>query len=159
MGQRTDGVTPPDGEPGASRRIASEIHTLRNEIGDLVGELDRRRREALDLRAQLRRHPLAASLVGLGLAAVLGGAVALLVYGSRRKQRRTYKARQLRVALNQMMKYPERVARGAPPPSEKILVALGTAVASLLVKRAFARAMPGPRDRARQRAGQPAPER
>ncbi len=150
MGQRTNGVRPPDGEPGASKRIASEIYTLRNEIGDLVSELDRRRREALDVRAQLRRHPVAASLAGLGVVVVLGGAVALLVHNQRRKQRRTYKAHQLRIALNRMMKYPERVARGEPPPSEKILAAIGTAVATLLVKRAFERAMPGPREKARQ---------
>jgi hypothetical protein len=152
MGQRTNGVTPPDGEPGASKRIAIEISTLRNEIGDLVGELDRRRREAFDVRAQLRRHPLAATLAGVGLAAVLGGAVALLVYNGRRKQRRSYKAQQLRVAVNRMMKHPERVARGEPPPSEKILAAIGTAAATLLVKRALERAVPSPQQRAAQSA-------
>lgn len=145
-------TTKSDGVAGTSRGIAGEISSLRDEIGDLVSELDRRRREAFDFRLQLRRHPLAISLVGVGVAALLGGAVGLLIYNSRRKQRRTYKAHQLRVALGRIIKHPERVGRGQPPPTEKILAAVGTAVASLLVKRAFERAVPGPRERARRHA-------
>jgi hypothetical protein len=152
MGERTNGVTPADGEPGASKRIATEITTLRGDIGDLVAELDRRRREAFDVRLQLRRHPVAASVAGLTVAAVLGGTVALLVYNARRKQRTTYKAQQFRVALGRMMKYPDRVARGEPPPSEKILAAIGTAAATLLVKRALERAVPSPKQRSRRAA-------
>ncbi len=154
MGERANGVTVADGEPGASRRLAGEISTLREEIGDLVGELDRRRREAFDVRLQLRRHPVAASVAGVTVAAVLGGTVALLIYNARRKQRASYKARQLRVALDRMMRYPERIARGEPPPSEKIIAAIGTAAATLLVKRALERAVPSPRAQA-QRARQP----
>ncbi|HET9594893.1 MAG TPA: hypothetical protein VFP65_04885 [Anaeromyxobacteraceae bacterium] len=147
-----------DGEPGASGRIERELGSLRNEIADLVGELDRRRREAFDVRLQLRRHPAAAALAGVALAAVLGGAVALLVYNGRRKQRRSYKARQLKVAMGRVMKHPERVARGEPPPGEKILAAVGTALATLLVKRAFERAVPSPRAQRQQRQReQPSP--
>ncbi len=148
MGERTNGVRPADGEPGASRRLAGEISTLREEIGDLVEELDRRRREAFDVRLQLRRHPVAASVAGVAVAALVGGTVALLVYNTRRKRRATYKARQLRVAFDRMMRYPERVARGEPPPSEKIVAAIGTAAATLLVKRALERAVPRPQERA-----------
>jgi len=137
-------MTPADGAPGASKRIAHEIATLRDEIGDLVGELDRRRHEAFDIRLQLRRHPVAASAAGFTVVALMGGVVALLVYNGRRKQRTAYKARQLRVALDRMMQHPERVARGEPPPSEKILAAVGVAAASLLVRRALERAVPRP---------------
>jgi hypothetical protein len=145
-------VSPADGEPGASRRIHGEISSLREEIGDLVGELDRRRREAFDLRLQLRRHPVAFTVAGVAVAALIGGSVALLVYNSRRKERPSYKARQLRVALDRMMRYPERVARGQPPPAEKILAAVGTAAATLLVRRALERAVPRPAEAARRRS-------
>ena len=152
MGERTNGVSPADGEPGASGRIDQEISTLRQELGDLVGELDRRRREAFDIRLQLRRHPVAASLAGLALAALLGGAIAAAVHDARRRRRTSYKARQLKVAVRRMMRHPERVGRGEPPPSEKILAAVVTTAATLLVKRALERAVPRPQQRQEQAA-------
>ncbi|WP_235969450.1 hypothetical protein [Anaeromyxobacter diazotrophicus] len=135
-----------------SHEVAGEISSLRGELGELVDELDRRRRALFDVRAQLRAHPVAISLAGLAVAAVLGGSVALLVYNGRRKQRRSYKARQLRVAVGRMMEHPERVGRGEAPPGEKILAAVGTAIATLLVKRALERAVPSPRARAARAA-------
>jgi hypothetical protein len=149
-------MSPTDGEPGASGRIEREIGSLRTEIADLVGELDRRRREAFDVRLQLRRHPTAVAIASVALAALLGGTVALLVYNGRRKQRPSWKAKQLKVAMGRVMKHPDRVARGEPPPGEKILAAVGTALATLLVKRAFERAVPSPKAQ-RQRAEKPAP--
>jgi len=157
MGEGANGVRPADGEPGAALRIEHEISTLRHDIGDLVGELDRRRREAFDVRLQLRRHPVAVSVAGITVAALLGGAVALFVFNGRRKRRASYKARQLKVAFGRMMEHPERVARGEPPPGEKILAAVGTAAATLLVKRALERAVPRPRDRHAEAARQPEP--
>jgi len=145
MGQRARGVN--GGSPRPSHELEGEISALRDEIGDLVGELDRRRRNLFDVRAQLRAHPVAVSIAGLTVAALLGGAVALLVHNARRKQRRSYKARQLRVALGRVMQHPERVGRGEPPPSEKILAAIGTTAAALLVRRALERAVPSPRAR------------
>jgi hypothetical protein len=148
MGEETDGMTRrgsrTDEVPGSSQRIEKEISSLRVEIGQLVGELDRRRRELLDLRLQLRRHPVAVPLAGLAAAAVLGGAVALLVRSARRRRRAGHRARQLWRALGRMAEHPERVGRGEPPPGEKILAAVGAAAAGLLVKRALERAVPRP---------------
>lgn len=143
MGERADGVK---GNHGGARSsaIEREISGIRDEIGTLVGELDRRRRDLFDLRSQVRRHPVAASMAGLAVAAVLGGSVALLVHNTRRKHRASYRAKQLRIAFGRMMDHPERVARGEPPPGEKILAAVGTALATLLVKQALARAVPTP---------------
>lgn len=152
MGERTNGMSADENGRGGSKRISVEISTLREEIGDLVDELDRRRRDAFDVRLQLQRHPVAASVAGVVIAAALGGTVAALVYGARRRRRTTYKAKQLRIALQRMMRYPERVARGEPPPSEKILAAIGTAAATLLVRRALERAVPRPRQRAQAAA-------
>jgi hypothetical protein len=136
-----------DRRPGAPHRIEEELSTIRDEIGDLVGELDRRRREMLDVRLQLRRHPVAIPVAGVAVAAILGGAVALLLRSGQRKQRRRHQARQLRSALGRVLDHPERVTRGEPPLSEKILVAIGTTAATLLVKRALERAVPRPAHR------------
>jgi hypothetical protein len=151
MGEGANGMKPGDGEPGASGRISKEIEHIRGEIGSLVDELDRRRRELFDVRLQMRRHPVAFSVVGFSLAAILGGSIALLVYNGKRKQRASYKAKQLKVAFGRMMEHPERVGRGEPPPAEKILAAVGTAAATLLVKRALARAVPPPPEKAKER--------
>ena len=148
---------PADGSPGASHRLEKELSTLREEIGDLVGELDRRRRELFDLRLQLKRHPVTIPLAGLAVAVILGGAVALLVRNEQRKQRPSYKVRQLRRAFGRMMEHPERVGRGEPPPVEKILVAIGTAAATLLVKRALERAVPRPAPKAQASAAVQSP--
>lgn len=145
-------MKPADGEAGASPRLEKEITTIRGEIGALVDELDRRRRELFDFRLQARRHPVAVSIAGAALLALVGGTIALLVYNGRRKQRASYKAKQLRVAVGRMIKHPERVGRGEPPPAEKIIAAVGTAAATLLVKRALERAVPRPQEHAaRQR--------
>jgi len=162
MGEGAARVKPGDHAPRPSSEIEGEITAIRRELGDLVGELDRRRRAFFDVRAQLRAHPVAIAVTGLAVAAVLGGAVALLVHNGRRKQRPSYKARQLRIALGRMMEHPERVGRGEAPPGEKILAAVGTAVASLLVKRALERAAPSPRVHAERTAkpnGDPAAAR
>jgi hypothetical protein len=158
MGERANRLTPgrdapADATPGPSHRIEKELSTLREEIGDLVAELDRRRRELFDVRLQLQRHPMAVPLAGFALALVLGGAVALLVRNERRRRRPSHKARQLRRALGRMVAHPERVGRGEPPPGEKILAAIGTAAATLLVRRALERAVPRPAQRAEQATG------
>jgi hypothetical protein len=157
-------VSPRDGEPGASGKIAQEITTLRDEIGELVNELDRRRRDAFDVRLQMKRHPVATYAGVVAVAAILGGSVALLVYNGRRKERASYKAKQLKVAVRRMVEHPERVARGEAPPGEKILAAVGTALATLLVKRAFDKAVPRPQVQAappqgdaRSKGGRPQP--
>ena len=159
MGEGAARVKPGDHAPRPSSEIEGEITAIRHELGELVGELDRRRRAFFDVRAQLRAHPVATAATGLAVAAVLGGMVALLVYNGRRKQRPSYKAHQLRIALGRMMEHPERVGRGGAPPGEQILAAVGTAVASLLVKRALERAVPSPRvhaERAAKVNGDPA---
>ncbi len=143
MAERAPGLTAAGGAPGTTRRIEEEISTLRREMGDLMGELERRRREAFDIRLQLKRHPVAVSVAGMAAALVLGGAVAMLVRNRRRRKRASYKARQLGVALTRMVEHPDRVARGEPP-GEKILAAVGTAVAMMLVRKALERAMPAP---------------
>src|SRR5262249_19798329 len=59
-----DGGSASAGEAGPEpRKLEQEIESVRSELGDLVGELDRRRRDALDWRLQARRHPTAVVIV------------------------------------------------------------------------------------------------
>ena len=61
----------------AERTIEREIDALRDQLDGIVGELDRRRHEAFDVRLQLRRHRTAVATVGVVAAAlVVSGFVA-----------------------------------------------------------------------------------
>ncbi|HZZ83071.1 MAG TPA: hypothetical protein VFE30_00920 [Anaeromyxobacteraceae bacterium] len=122
-----------------ARQLESEIEILRGDIGDLVSELDRRRRELFDLRLQLQRHPVAVGAAGVGVALAVGGAVALVVTARRRRRRPVERARRLGRAVSRMIDAPHKVAR-EPSVAEKVLAAAGAAAASILVKRLLERA-------------------
>jgi hypothetical protein len=138
VGEGADRVKERDGSP---RRIEGHIETLRHELGDLVGELDRRRHEAFDLRAQARRHPVALAVVGVVVAALVGIGVALVVRRRSERERPLNRARRARLAMERLIDDPERFAH-EPRVAEKVLAAAGTALASILVKRAMGRAVP-----------------
>jgi hypothetical protein len=73
----------------AERALESEIERLRTEIDAMVGELDRRRHEAFDVRLQMRRH--AGLVVAVGSAAVMLALVAGAAWtSSRRRQDRLH---------------------------------------------------------------------
>ena len=138
-----------------ARELETEIEVLRGDLGDLVSELDRRRRELLDVRLQLQRHPVAVGAAGLTVALAVGGAVALVITARRRRRRPVERARRLGHAVSRMIEAPHRVAR-EPSVAEKILAAAGTAAASILVKRIMDRAT-APVARAARAAREPAP--
>ena len=121
--------------------IEGRIGLLRRELGDLVGELDRRRHEATDIRLQIKRHPVIAGAAAATVAAAVGGVIAFAIWNARRRERPAEKVRRARRAMQRLMEDPEHMAR-EPTLAEKILAAAGTAAASLLVKRALDRAMP-----------------
>ena len=69
-------AAPTDGE-ATEQAIERDIDRLRGRLDGMVGELDRRRHEALDVRLQLRRHATAVATVGVVAAViVVGGFVA-----------------------------------------------------------------------------------
>ncbi len=97
MGERTsrlelssnDHKTPP--APAASpdetvRHLALEIASLREELGGLVAELDRRRHDLLDVRLQARRHAVTASAVVVVLIGAVWGLVRLRVWRVRKRE-------------------------------------------------------------------------
>ncbi len=124
-----------NGAPGeAVGRVSGEIETLRQELGGLVGELDRRRHEAFDLRLQARRHPVVVAALAASAALVVGGIIAVAVGARRHRRRPTVRARETRRALARLLDHPERVA-SEPSSTNKILTAVATLVATTVAKR------------------------
>jgi hypothetical protein len=141
MGEGSDRVNGNGSRP--VHEVERDIHGLRGDIGRLVDELDRRRHEALDVRLQVRRHPLvAAALVG-GVAFLVGGAIAVAVRRRSRMRTTRERARNVRRALGRMARHPDEFARD-PGMLEKIAVAVATAAASMVVRRALDRSMGRP---------------
>jgi hypothetical protein len=133
------------GAPGEVGRVSGEIDVLRRDLGELVSELDRRRRELVDVRLQLRRHPVVVvAAVGVG-ALLLGGLLARAVRDRRRRSRPALRAREARRALSRLLEHPQRVA-AEPGIAAKIAtaagVAAGSAIARHLAHLAMARAVP-----------------
>ena len=68
----------------AVRYLGAEIAELREELGGLVAELDRRRHDLLDVRLQLRRHVVEATVTAV---AIIGAVVGLAWLGICRSRR------------------------------------------------------------------------
>lgn len=94
----------------STRQLEGEITTLRDELATLVGELDRRRHELMNVKLQARRHLLGATLTGVGLLASATGFVWLSIWRPRRRRKIGARVTRLREALSRMVERPERVA-------------------------------------------------
>jgi hypothetical protein len=147
MGERTSGLgnggetgdQPGESPRDASRHLESEIAILREEIGGMVVEIDRRRHELTDVRLQLRRHVVGVSVTAVALIAVAAGAVWLGMERRTRHQGLLGRLARLRQAVRHMIDRPERVA-AEPTVMGKILTAAGTAAVATLVKKGLERA-------------------
>jgi hypothetical protein len=145
MDTRTVGVNGQGGEPrsdGAGQDQAEalqrDIERLRGDLANTVGELDRRRHALLDVRGQLRRHPLPIALAAAALLALAAGGIALVVTRQRRRQRLPARLERLHDALQRMVAKPNRVATD-PGVGRKIAAAAGGAAASLTAKKLVGR--------------------
>jgi hypothetical protein len=119
VGQRTNRVEEP-------ARLEHDVEKIRNALGEVVGELDRRRHELTDWRLQLRRHAGLLAAVGVGIVAFIGVAVGVKVWRDRRKPRRRFNVS----------------FRPPPPPPEGIghkVLSAGAAAAIAVVAKAVAR--------------------
>ena len=134
MGEGADRVKNGSARSEDVHRVAGEIDVLRTELGGLVGELDRRRHEATDVRLQMSRHPIVVAALATVAALVLGGAIALVVRGKRQSRRPSVRARETRRALRRLFQHPDRVA-AEPTTATKIASAVGVAIATALAKR------------------------
>jgi hypothetical protein len=132
-------ATRDDGPPPAE--LEGRIVALRGELGELVTQLDRRRHEAFDVKLQYSRHRALFLLGGVALAAALGAGIAAAIRDRRERSRPAERARRARRALERLIDDPEHMARESTV-GEKIVAAAGTAIASLVVKRALDQVMP-----------------
>jgi hypothetical protein len=116
-------------------QLEREVDRIRNNIGELIRELNHRRHDALDLRLQLREHAGRVVLVGVAFVAVIAGGIALAVARLRRRHSIRLRVSRLRAALRRIAAHPERLAERGPSVSRKIAAAGGSAIASVLGKR------------------------
>jgi hypothetical protein len=141
MGEGADRVRNGSPTPADVGRVAGEIDVLRRELGGLVSELDRRRHEALDVRLQLKRHPILVGTVVVVAALVVSAAITLTVHDVRRRRRPATRAREVRDALGRLLEHPRQVA-SQPSISNKVATAVGVAIATALVRRMLEPSIP-----------------
>ena len=124
----------------SSRQLEGEIAMLRDELGGLVAELDRRRHELTDVKLQAKRHALGTTLTAVGLLASAAGFVWLGAWHARRRRTTTARIGRLREAVSRMVERPERVAAEPSVPA-KILTAAATAAVATAMKKVLERAL------------------
>ena len=122
----------------AARQLEGDIAALREDLGVLVAELDRRRHELVDVKLQLKRHAGGAALFGVALVATAAGFVWLGMWRAQRREHVMSRAGRLREAVARMVDRPERVA-AEPTVAAKILTAAATAAVATLVKKGLER--------------------
>jgi hypothetical protein len=122
--------------------LEHDVDLIRNNIGDLLGELNHRRHEAFDLKLQFHRHARGFFLVAFALVGAIAGTIALAL--ARRNRRRSLvgrarhvrkAARNLREALGRVVAHPDRIAGGGQGVTGKVAAAGGAAMASVLGKK------------------------
>ena len=84
MGEGTTRVANTNGSAARVRELGDETEATRQELDELVAELDRRRHQAFDWRLQVRRHARALALLGVGVVVVVGIGVTAAIARKRR---------------------------------------------------------------------------
>ena len=140
--------------PGVTREtvheLGNEVAHVRDELDVLLGELDRRRHEALDVPLQLRRHAVGAGLTALAFTLAAAGSVWLTMWHRRRRARLGARVGRLSQAIARMTEHPDRVATERALPAKIVTAAANAAVAMLvkkLLERGLARVAKPGRDR------------
>jgi hypothetical protein len=119
-------------KPEEPQELEREVEDIRENIDDIVTELDRRGQELLDWRLQLRKHKVLLLAVTAGCLAGLSLTLALGMAKRRRRNRFLAKAGRLREALARMIAHPERVAQPQPGIGKRALsAAVGAGVSAL----------------------------
>ncbi len=152
MGERTTGLSQPPtpfeervmttngaGRDGHSPRetvrlLDGQITMLRDELGELVAELDRRRHAALDVKGHLRRHGGEIALTSVALMGAAAGFVWFGVWRHRRRQRLGARVGRMQHAVSRMIDRPDRVA-AEPTVTMKVLTAVANAVVATVIKK------------------------
>ena len=115
-------------------QLEHDVDLIRANLGDLIGELNTRRRDALDIRLQFQRHAGRLILVGAVVIAMVAGGIALFVSSRRRRQSFSARASRLGKALRRAVAHPEHLAERRPSVPRKIAAAGGGALAAAVGK-------------------------
>jgi hypothetical protein len=121
-----------------SQTLADEVAVVREELDLLLAELDRRRRDLLNVPRQLRRHPVGMTLTALALVGAGVCAVWLGVRHHRRRQRLRSHAGRLSEGTSPVPEHPQRPA-DAQTMTGKILTAAASAAVASLVRKGLGR--------------------
>jgi hypothetical protein len=120
------------------REIEREIEHLRTRLDRSLAELDRRRHELTDLKLQMRKHPQVFIGAGTVVALMLGG-IGFAIWRAQERKKPVARAHRLRIAVGRAVDHPQRVAN-EPSVGQKIVAAVGSAVAVSLAKKLLDRA-------------------
>lgn len=135
MDKGTTRVKNHEPSPETPAELEREIEVVRDDLGKVAGELDRRRHELFDVRRQLTHHPLAIALIA---GAALGIVAAGIALARSRRRRRYHDVAEhfgrVRDAIQRMSRHPDRVAQPTPSAGRRIATAGGTAAASVLAR-------------------------
>jgi len=152
MDKRTAGVNEERNKPTdpavEAERLEEKVEAIRDNLGGLVGELDRRRHRLTV--AGKRALPYVAGVAGTAALGITGA----LIW---RRRNRPSRARRMLAALRRISAHPDRVGKSEPSVIRKILAASGAAAASMLIRRLMERpaatgtASARPPERARRR--------
>jgi hypothetical protein len=130
QGAETGGRSPKLGQD----ELVREISTVRTELAETIGELDRRRHELFDVRRQLRENPIRLLAVAAALLGIAVGGISLEIARRRRRDRLRPRLSRLEEALRRMVAHPNRVATDAGV-GRKIAGAAGAAAASVIARK------------------------
>ena len=93
--KRNAGLTEPEVRV---RMLKRRVENTRHDLDRYVGELDRRRQEAMDVRLQARRHPVAAAAIAAGAAGLLAGGTYAVLRAVKRGRARNVRSIADRIA-------------------------------------------------------------
>jgi len=131
----TNGASGAAGSPRETvRLLEGQITALRVELSDLVAELDRRRREALDIKLQVRRHAGEITLTSAALVGAATGFVWLSIWRNRRRQRLGARVGRVQHTMSRMIAGPARVGAEPTIPMRIVAAAANAAAATLIRK-------------------------
>ena len=121
-------------------KIEQKVTEVRETLSDIVSdEWDRGGRELVKLRKQLKKHP---EWIGAAAALTIGGTAMWLgtsAWRRRNRRRPLAKVEALRDVVLRIVEHPEAVLRSRSPFARRLVFAVGSTVASLLVEEAAKR--------------------
>jgi len=129
-----NGVTKHHPTEADARVLERNIDEMRDHLSELLNELNRRRRDAMNIRLQMQRRPVAVVLTAVAVVGAIAGIVALAITRWHHRRSLLGRADRMRLALRRIAAHPELLAEPEATVSHKIAAAGGTALASVLGK-------------------------